>query len=141
MFKLVYVSRAAPHVGRDEVRSIADRAQVKNSVLGVTGFLCLHDGIFLQYLEGEESAVRDLFGAIRCDDRHTILRVIELGHQADRNFATWGMRYLDDDFLGHMVIEDVLKGVVLEFGRGQVEEWRAHAMADRLVGRIAALAH
>lgn len=141
MFKLVYISRAMPHMGRDEVRSITDRAQVKNSVLGVTGFLRLQEGVFLQYLEGEEAAVRDLFATISRDHRHTVLRAIELGHQPDRNFATWDMRYLDDDFLGQTAIEDVLRGVLLEFGRGHVEEWRAHAMADRLVGRIATLVH
>jgi hypothetical protein len=141
VFKLVYVSRAAATLGLSDVRSMVERAQKKNASWEITGFLCLHNGVFLQYLEGEESAVRALYTEICCDSRHDIVRMVELGHQTERNFTGWQMRYLDDYYLGQLALENMLEGVLMEFGRGNVEERRAYAMANRLVGRIAELAH
>ncbi len=74
------------------------------------------------------------------DWRHEILRTVELGHQGERNFFNWQMRFLDEHYLGQIAIEEMLGGVLLEFGRGSIEDARVHAMANRLVGRVAALA-
>ncbi len=138
VYKLAYVSRATNSLMREEVESMVDRAQQKNAEWGITGFLCLRNDMFLQYLEGEESAVNTLFETIRNDPRHEVLSVARLGHQPLRNFADWRMRFLDDYYLGQNAIEDLLEGILREFGRGTVDARRIAAMADRLVKRVAA---
>lgn len=139
-YKLAYVSRAAEGLGRDDVQSIVDQAAAKNAEWGITGFLCLRDGVFLQYLEGEESAVTTLFETIRQDPRHTILTIARLGHQPHRNFANWRMQFLDEHYLGQVAAEDMLEGILRELGRGTVDAKRVASMADHMVTRIAATA-
>ncbi len=138
MYKLAYVSRADKLLTRDDVQEMVDRAQQKNAECGVTGFLCLRDGIFLQYLEGEESTINSLFETIRNDTRHEVLTTARLGHQPMRNFSDWQMQFLDDYFLGQNAIEDILEGTLLEFGRGTVNAQRIAAMANQLISRVAA---
>ena len=140
MYKLAYVSRAAETLTRDDVQSIVDHAQRKNTERGITGFMCLRDGLFLQYLEGDEAAVNALFEVIKNDPRHEVLTTARLGFQLLRHFADWQMRFLDDHYLGQKSIEEMLEGILLEFGRGTVDARRVSAMADRLVERIATAA-
>lgn len=140
MLKLAYVSRAAPWLTPEGVQEIVEHSQQKNARLGVTGFLCLRDGMFVQYLEGDDDTVRGLMATIHDDPRHEVFKSVELGCQPHRNFHGWSMRYLDNHFLGQLAIEDLLEGVLLEFGRGVINELTAHAMAHRLVTRIAAAA-
>ena len=137
MFKLAYVSHAAPDLTDEEIQRIVERSQLKNARVGITGFLCLRGRTFLQYLEGGELSVVELMDTIRNDPRHEVIKTVVLGNQDQRNFLGWQMQFLDDSFFGQVALEDVLEGVLREFGRGVVEEARARAMADRLVGRIA----
>lgn len=140
MYKLAYVSQAAEGLTRDDVQSIVDHAAIKNADWDITGFLCLRDGVFLQYLEGDESAVSTLFETIRNDPRHAIITVARLGHQHRRNFAHWRMQFLDDHQLGQVAAEDILEGILLELGRGTADAKRIESMADHMVSRIAAAA-
>lgn len=137
MFKLAYVSRAAGEMPPGEVDRIVVNAQHKNAEWGITGFLCLRDGMFLQCLEGEESAVRELFNTIRQDSRHDIVAVADLGHSPERSFPAWKMRFLEDHFLGQRSLEDALEGAVLEMGRGTLNESHVAALANRVIDRIA----
>lgn len=138
MYKLAYISRAAPDLSEEGVQEIVAQAGRRNAEIGVTGFLCLRDGVFLQYLEGPEREVLELFDKIRADTRHEMIKSACLGRQTDRNFSSWSMRYLDSHYFGQLAIEDLLEGALLEFGRGTIDPTRAHAMADRLIARIAA---
>lgn len=94
--------------------------------------------MFLQYLQGEESAVNTLFETIPNDPRHEVLSVARLSHQPLRNFADWRIRFLDSYDLGQNAIEDLLEGILREVGRGTIDARRIAGMADRLVGRVAA---
>jgi hypothetical protein len=119
---------------------MVERSQMKNARIGVTGFLCLRDDMFLQYLEGEQQVVLDLMDEIEHDSRHEVIKIMHLGHQPERNFHDWQMRYLDKSYMGHLALEDRMQSLMKDLVRGQLGEVEAIDLADRLVGRIAEVA-
>ena len=60
LIQLTYASRVGPLVGPADVKDILRSSQRNNAQVGVTGALCLSNGIFLQYLEGDREAVNRL---------------------------------------------------------------------------------
>ena len=55
--------------------------------------LLFHDNQFLQLLEGPEAAVRNCFGIIARDPRHTGLRVLLTDEVLERSFPDWTMGF------------------------------------------------
>ena len=95
MFYLVYVSVAAENVSRDELLEILARSRTKNAEAGITGMLLYKDGNFMQVLEGEEQAVRDLYDRIRRDPRHLGIVTLVEGQRDERCFGDWSMGFQD----------------------------------------------
>lgn len=92
MISLAYFSSATP--GREEAADLAAILEVSrrnNGAAGVTGLLCHIDGSFLQFLEGEEQAVRETFGRISQDERHADLIKVHDATIAERAFGDWSM--------------------------------------------------
>jgi hypothetical protein len=92
VFCLTYRSRSLIHEdGRaTELGAIFTTARRHNRELGITGALMINDGAFVQTLEGEEAAVRDLFDTIKGDPRHAEVVVVREA-EAPRQFARWAM--------------------------------------------------
>src|SRR5690606_41164378 len=55
-------------------------------------------GHFVQWLEGDEAAVRALFERIRHDPRHRLRRVAYQGPIRDRLFPSWTMAFRRADY-------------------------------------------
>ena len=98
LHRLVYVSRQAPSlrashaVDLDQVVGDIIRASIRNNrAVNVTGLLLVHDGYFVQALEGPSEAVLTTFGRIGADPRHTDAKVLEAGPAEQRLFADWNM--------------------------------------------------
>lgn len=93
LHRAVYVSRAVAGVGRTtlsiaEILSVSDRNNRRD---GLTGMLIIHDGWFIQVLEGSRIAIERLLRVLREDPRHDQLRLLDLTPIADRNFGAWSM--------------------------------------------------
>ena len=95
MFYLVYVSEAAESISKEDLLDILAKSRRANAQAGITGMLLFKDGHFMQALEGEEAAVRDLYARIRRDPRH--LRIVTLveGRRGERIFGDWSMGFQD----------------------------------------------
>lgn len=109
MHALLYRSRARPGLLAPDLNDILFTAQTRNPQVGVTGLLLYGElevvpgapGEFVQWLEGPEQAVEDLYGIIRDDPRHTEVEMLGRGAlvatttrsaSADgRLFADWDM--------------------------------------------------
>ena len=98
MFRLVYVSSARTPFGQDELLDLLVKARSKNGQRDITGMLLYKDGNFMQVLEGEESAVRQLFATIEKDPRHqgTIVLMEDLVDEPLFGQWTMGFRNLTD---------------------------------------------
>ncbi len=94
---LVYVSAAITPFTKRQLIDLLQQARDKNRRLGVTGLLVYRRGWFMQVLEGEKSAVRDLFATIAEDDRHRGVTVMAEGDYPKRQFPDWSMGFRDLD--------------------------------------------
>jgi len=137
MFALAYVSRATREFDLTALRLLAEQAAEKNARLAVTGYLSFRQGVFLQYLEGEQRVVEGLLNTIAADTRHRLLRQIYLGDLDDRVFADWSMRYLSASDFTEIGLADVLEGVMLTMVTEAFDREAAQRMVLRLVEKIA----
>ena len=102
---LLYRSIATRTMAAGEMLTLIKHAQAANAERGVTGLL-LHGrmeavpgmpGAFVQWIEGPEAHVRELFGIVEQDDRHQSVEVLADGPAAEvagadrRRFGRWAM--------------------------------------------------
>ena len=95
LYHLIYQSQALVPFSDPELTALLHQCRAHNRQVHVTGLL-LHapDGRFLQILEGEEAAVRQLYyESILSDPRHYQCQVLGEGNCAERSFADWSMGF------------------------------------------------
>jgi hypothetical protein len=91
LIQLTYASRTANILGLGDVKDILQSSLRNNAAAGVTGALCLTNGIFLQQLEGDRAAVNQLYHRIQKDSRHKDTQILDFSEIASRRFGTWSM--------------------------------------------------
>ncbi|MBK0382537.1 BLUF domain-containing protein [Pedobacter sp. SD-b] len=69
------------------------KAREKNKKLGITGMLLFIEGTFIQYIEGNEKDVKDLYQSIVKDKRLATIKIISEGKSEKRIFDNWDMAY------------------------------------------------
>ena len=84
-------SRAVPAVDQEERVAILKKSKANNPKAGITGVLCLSEGIFMQVLEGGRNAVSALYNRIANDARHSEVALLNYEEIAERHFAGWSM--------------------------------------------------
>ncbi len=75
------------------IEILLQNAREKNKRLDITGMLLHIEGSFIQYIEGEEVSVKELFKAIEKDSRLAAIKVIDSGSAKNRIFINWEMAY------------------------------------------------
>ena len=94
LFRLIYFSRQHLPSDRtvDEVVGDVIRASIRNNrAVSVTGLLLLHQGWFVQALEGPAQAVTTTYHRILQDPRHREAELIGSQAAQTREFADWNM--------------------------------------------------
>src|SRR5690242_3503006 len=93
LHRLIYVSRqrAEPPVTEEQVDEIIRASIRRNREAAITGLLLVHDGWFLQVLEGPAQEVMTTYGRIDRDPRHHQCRVLAAGPAPAREFGDWNM--------------------------------------------------
>lgn len=90
LIRLVYASRTR-NLGPMDVKDILESSRRNNAALGVTGALCLSNGIFLQCLEGDRMVVNTLYHRILLDPRHHEPAILDFEEIVHRQFGSWSM--------------------------------------------------
>ncbi len=108
LFQLGYVSSATGSTDRSVLLDILQTARESNQRASVTGLLLFYDGHFMQLLEGEEQAVRDIFARIAADPRHRDIMVLFEEPIDERLFSDWtmGFQRLDGNELLEFPVEN-----------------------------------
>jgi hypothetical protein len=90
---LVYVSSAVREVSQADIDHLLKRAWARNLGHRVSGALLYAAGDFMQYIEGPEAGLAEVYRHIRADPLHT--GIIELLREpiAEREFGEWLMAY------------------------------------------------
>jgi len=93
LLQLVYASRPFGFDASTLTNILFD-ARRCNTRDGITGALICRDDLFLQLLEGPETAVEAAYARISADDRHIEVRQLARRKIADnaRMFGAWAMR-------------------------------------------------
>ena len=65
--------------------------------MGITGMLLYKDGKFMQVLEGNESAVRELYRRIQTNPSHHQIELLFEGDQPKQQFKEWSMAFYNLD--------------------------------------------
>ena len=93
--RALYVSRAVGPQTTTVTTSILQTAQAHNRQHGIGGVLCQGQGLYLQVLEGERSAVHRLYSRIIADSRHKDVEMLHLEEVSKRRFAGWSMAHVN----------------------------------------------
>lgn len=91
LIQLTYASRTAHILGPGDVKDILQSSLRNNAAVGITGALCLTNGIFLQQLEGDRTAVNQLYHRIQKDIRHKDSQILDFSDITSRRFGSWSM--------------------------------------------------
>ncbi|MGI4858008.1 MAG: BLUF domain-containing protein [Janthinobacterium lividum] len=108
-FCLLYISRIAPEVTREDVDLLVAKSIARNAVEGITGFLVKAGEHFVQYLEGPRQVVVDCFARMEKDGRHTEVNLVACHRLSHRCFASWEMGYFWGDVDGVEHLHAVFK--------------------------------
>ena len=95
LVRLMYASRPAPALDAEELAAILRGSRENNPQHGITGVLCVGDGVFVQVLEGSRSAVNRLYQLIAADARHKQLELLSYEEIRERRYAAWAMGQMD----------------------------------------------
>ncbi len=94
--RVVYRSDAlAPAQGPVDLSAIVATSVRNNARRRVTGALALHDGVFVQVLEGDPETLNSLMDIISADDRHRNVRVLARWPIQSQLFLGWAMVQVD----------------------------------------------
>jgi hypothetical protein len=109
-YYISYVSRQAYNLTDTELQGLLTESRQRNEKAGITGMLILYEGLFIQYFEGEQKLVRNLFEKIKTDPRHESIFELDSGDQDHRLFSDWSMAFEKlvatkaEDILGYKVL-------------------------------------
>ena len=87
LLELTHTSRAPKPLVPNDLKNILDGSQRNNMRMGMTRPLCLANGIFLQQLEGDRTAVSLLYHRILLDPRHRDPAILDSAEIASRKFT------------------------------------------------------
>ncbi len=91
IFRLAYVSEVSSVFDLSDLQEIGEKSLRRNAAMDITGVLVMDEGRFLQILEGDERAVRDLFKRIALDPRHQEVKQVAGGLQKSRYLSSWSL--------------------------------------------------
>lgn len=96
LFRLIYASKASARVNEAAIFSLLSKSRRNNPKHGITGVLYYSGGVFVQVLEGPETAVLETYLRIKQDPLHhdTVILFAETCQTA--LFGDWSMGYLSD---------------------------------------------
>lgn len=98
MYCLVYRSKASAALGESSLQQMLEKSRESNKKIGITGCLLYHDGHFIQYFEGSQIMVVELFDKIKVDATHSDVRLLLHDFIETREFDTYmAFEYLRKD--------------------------------------------
>lgn len=89
--QLTYASRTSKTRVPDDLPGILAASQRNSPRVGVTGALCLANGIFLEQPAGDRIAVNQLYRRTLADPRHRDPAILDFAEIPSRKFTQWSM--------------------------------------------------
>ena len=104
VFYLIYTSKITLQASLHTMTlpDIYRQSVARNTETNVNSVLFLKQGNFLQYMEGSERTITQLFDKIKSDKRHKNIHVIEQGQAPNALFGHWKMHCINLDSANEM---------------------------------------
>lgn len=106
---IFYSSRKSDDLKVSDIEDLITHSIENNSKKDITGLLIEYKTNFLQYLEGPENAVYDLYNKIKKDQRHYDVILVQDLEIEKRIFPKWNMlfKHLEKNSLNEQKNQDV----------------------------------
>ena len=91
LVRSLYASRPSAALVPSSFDDILAKSRTNNPRLGVTGLLCVSEGLCIQVREGGRDEVNDLYNKIVMDERHQQVRLLVYEEIRERRFGNWTM--------------------------------------------------
>ncbi|MEM9896259.1 MAG: BLUF domain-containing protein [Bacteroidota bacterium] len=91
VFYTIYTSTPTGETSQSIVEQITQESIKWNVKHNITGMLICMEGRYLQFLEGDEDKVVEIFEKIKNDPRHKDVSPKIKGYSTDRVFSEWSM--------------------------------------------------
>src|SRR5690606_27913159 len=101
---IAYVSKQSYILSDRQMLDLLDAARSRNESLGITGVLIHLKGNFVQFIEGPDSFLHEVYNCISTDKRHTDVLTIAEGELDERRFENWSMAFKK---LNHKLSDDM----------------------------------
>ncbi|ATQ84419.1 hypothetical protein KSH_00490 [Moraxella osloensis] len=104
VFYLIYTSKITLQASLHPMTlpDIYRQSVARNTETHVSSVLFFKQGNFLQYMEGSERTITQLFDKIKADKRHKNIHVIEQGQAPNALFGHWKMHCINLDSVNDM---------------------------------------
>ena len=104
VFYLIYTSKITLQASLHTMTlpDIYRQSFARNTQANVNSVLFLKQGNFLQYMEGSECTITQLFNKIKADKRHKNIHVIAQGQAPNALFGHWKMHCINLDSVSDM---------------------------------------
>ncbi|MEQ6250358.1 BLUF domain-containing protein [Sulfitobacter sp. HNIBRBA3233] len=99
-YQIAYVSASETALVDALLSDILTVSKRNNTRDDITGVLMYHDRLFFQVLEGERTLVRNCYGRILRDPRHSGISLMWEVEAETRAFPSWAMGYAGPDEVG-----------------------------------------
>lgn len=93
LVQLGYMSKSTSLMSDQQLDHLLNKARASNKKNNITGMLLYADGSFLQVIEGNASAIKDVFAIIQKDSKHKDIKVLFEDNIAARHFSEWSMGF------------------------------------------------
>ena len=90
---IIYTSRPTKAFSEKELEDLLFESRAKNQQLGITGMMVYLNVMFIQLIEGDETAVNKLFASIQNDLRHAQVTTLFEGNIDQRHFPEFTMGF------------------------------------------------
>lgn len=97
LFNLAFVSECNGKVTEDLLASIKKQAVRNNTASNITGLLLTSHGRFMEFLEGDISALTALYARVCADKRHRNVKCILFAPCKERLYPDWALGVYDLD--------------------------------------------
>ncbi len=114
MYRIIYRSIETAPLTHSMLKKLLDKSRRRNIEQEISGILIYHRGVFLQLLEGDADAVKDIFRLIERDRRHKqVTTLLAADKPGGRVFGQWPMGFAEGDDAAAIIsgVEDLPAGL------------------------------
>lgn len=104
---IAYSSQAMPGLSIDDVENLATSADNFNKSADVTGILLFDGSRFMQYIEGPDEGLKQVYSRIIASRQHSEIIELARGQISGRRFPPWPLRLLSTQ---HDQLRSVARG-------------------------------